>query len=210
MLADPIDTIIAKLTGDGIPVPDEALEQLARHAALVREMSQAYALVSKRDLPDIERRHIVDSLALAPVVCRLAGASATLLDIGGGGGFPAIPLKIVLPKLTMTLVERSEKRSWFLRKVVGDLRLTDVDVRFGEFPSAVKDIEPSIITARAVEKPEQLLKQVRRFLPVDSVFLCQSGDPGDPNDMFHVEHIKDEWSSTGLRRGSLHAIRRTS
>ncbi len=192
----------------------------------------------------------------------------TILDIGSGSGFPAIPLAILfsegkggneiasphpgsaphnnttgegeapaepsnkiskdldlaarqeprppapttneIPKspVRFILVERSEKKAGFLRQVVGDFGLAAVNVVLGEFPHVVKDQKVDFITARAVERPEKVLKGVMPFVTTGAVYICQSGDPSRwLRGMFHVEPIVDGWSEAGFRRGSLYCVR---
>ena len=98
-----------------------------------------------------------------------------MLDVGSGGGFPAIPVKVVLPQLRLTIVERSERKVGFLRKIVGALALADVDVLAREFSQVRADIRPDVVTARAVESPGRLSVQIANRLDARSVFLSQSG-----------------------------------
>jgi len=72
----------------------------------------------------------------------------------------------------------------------------------------VGDLRPDGISARAVERPRRILDGVLELLGGGGVVLCQSGDPGrEVRDKFHVEHVEDPWSESGLRRGSLYLIR---
>lgn len=193
----------------GLVLSPEAIDLLVQHAELVREWNRVASLVSKGDAEELEDRHVIDSLSLAPVVKAVCGDKGVLLDIGSGGGYPAIPLKIALPDTKVVLVERSVRKVGFLRKVVGALKLSGVDIRHGEFPEVTEDVVPGVITARAVDKPERVVAKALRFVERGAVFLCQSGDPG-PNvrEKFHVEHWEDEWSARGLRRGDLYVIKR--
>ena len=149
--------------------------------------------------------HVADSLSLVPYMPE----RGLLLDIGSGGGFPAIPLKIVRPGLDVVLVERSSKKVGFLRKVIGALGLKGVKLVEGEFPVCCRDLRPDVVTARAVERGNKVLRQIAKFLPERARFLCQSGDPeGKLGEMFHVEHVEDGWSWQGLRRGELYIVTR--
>ncbi len=195
----------------GITLDPEALKAMQRHVRLIREWNAFASLVSKGDLERLGEWHVSDSLSLAPVVLRACGPSGRLMDIGSGGGFPAIPLKIVLPDLELTLVERSVRRVGFLRKVLGALGLSKVKVVHGEFPVCVRGQRADAITARAVDKSRDVLKGVLEFMDEGAVFLCQSVDPrGLLADAFHVERIQDDWTAHGLRRGDLFLVRRAT
>ena len=192
---------------DGIRLSTQAARCLQRFVDLVCEWNAFASLVSRKDVPRLAESHVVDSLSIAAILARVCGSTGTLLDIGTGGGFPAIPIKIVLPGLEMVLVERAEKKVGFLRKAVGALGLRGVRICHGQFPQACRGQSPGAITARAVEKPDKLFKDILEFLPEDTVYLCQSGDPsGRVPHRFHVEHISDAWTNAGLRRADLHLV----
>ena len=200
---------MAFLQEQGLAVPADAPARWARHVELIRSWNTVAGLVSTGDLAQLETTHLPDAVSLVPVVQALGLAAGHLLDIGSGGGYPAIPLKVALPELRVTLVERSVKKVGFLRKVVGALGLKDVDIVAGEFPAAVSGAFADVITARAVELPGKIRPAVAAWMPRGAVFLCQSGVPTEfPADMFHVEHFRDAWSDRGLRRGDLYLVRR--
>lgn len=194
---------------DGFPVSDEQDTKIFRLLELIREWNPVVSIVSQGDAEMLVERHLVDSLSLVKLTSDLTVRTGVLLDIGTGGGFPAIPIKVMLPDLQVILVERSIKRIGFLRKVVAALRLEGITIVEGVFPAAVVRVTPDVITARAVEEPDRILKGVVPFVEAGAVFLCQSGDPrGKLPARFHVEPVEDAWSRTGLRRGSLYLVRR--
>lgn len=193
----------------GVSLSTSALESLDAFVSLITQWNQIASLVSQKDVERLVENHIVDSLSLVSAMASKRLGDAALLDIGSGAGFPAVPLKLALPDLHVVLVERSERKVGFLRKVVGDLGLSNVTIFHGEFPRIPLDVQANAITARAVEKPKKLVRDILRAMPVGSVFLCQSSEPLTLNQgLFHVEHIDDEWRKRGLRRGELSLITR--
>ena len=132
-------------------------------------------------------------------------------DIGSGGGFPAIPLALVFEELEAVMVERSRKKAGFLQNAVSELGLsTRVAVRQEDFPreGTLEGPKSWVITARAVEKPERVWHGIQKLVEQGAVFLCQWAEvPKVALETFHVEHIIDDWSKNGLRRGELHVIR---
>lgn len=193
----------------GIVLDARQIEQLTQYGFLLRTWSRFTALVSSGNLADLENLHVVDSLSLFDVVRGNAAPGETVLDIGSGGGFPAIPLAIALPDRKFVLMERSAKKVSFLRKVMGSLGLAHVSLIHGSFPEDAPDDPPVVITARAVERSDAILAEIADILPENCVFLCQSGDPTEKLDqeMFHVEHWEDAWTRSGERRGTLHLVR---
>src|SRR5207237_3357553 len=80
---------------------------------------------------EVELKHFLDSLTAAiPVLPQLqAGAELRVIDVGSGGGFPGLPLKIAFPSLRLTLNEATKKKARLLEAVVEMLRLEHVEVQ---------------------------------------------------------------------------------
>lgn len=189
------------------PLDKQCLAQLQMHVNLVREWNPVVGLVSNTDTAFIEERHLMDSLSLVPYVHRWCGEEGALLDIGAGGGFPVIPVKCVLPELSVTIVERSVRKVGFLQRVIAILGLKGVNLIHGNFPEALPKVEAACITARAVERPRQTIPAILKRMPRKCAFLCQSDVlPLLSERMFHVEQVNDAWRQAALRRGELHII----
>ena len=187
---------------------ERAQEKLEIYHTLLIEWNRFASLLSQGDAENHIIDHIIDGLSLVPVLSSLDPQRVHLLDIGSGGGFPAIPIKIMLPNLRMTLMERSQRKAGFLLKAVSMLQLDEVDVLSAVYPNQHPDRMPDVVTARAVEKPGLVIPEILDRLQPGSVFLNQSGLSSDESDSrFHVEHIEDVWTRKGLRRGSLSVVR---
>lgn len=198
------------LAEDGIPVSNEMLKQLARFNELILEWNPSASLVSLADATRLAQTHIPDALSIAAIIQRhTTNRALALLDIGSGGGFPAIPLKVVLPGMPLILIERTTKKVGFLRKVAASLGLREVTIHNAEFTPRMVTVNVGAVTARAVEKPKGVLKKVSEALPEGVVFVCQSGNPQSAvGPRFHVEHIVDKWTEAKLRRGDLFLVTR--
>lgn len=191
----------------GGKIDRKALEGIQTHLSLIRQWNSMLSLVSEGDVAFLEERHLIDSLSLIPYVWRHGGPAGGLLDIGSGGGFPAIPIKCMLPEMRLVMIERSMRKAGFLQRVIATVGLEGVEVIHGNFPESVPKVDVSCITARAVERPRHLHPSLlKRMLP-GSAFLCQ-GDltPLSSQKAFHVEHIDDAWRQAALRRGELYII----
>lgn len=204
-----IVSICSRLLGEaGISLDETQVEALDAYGALLREWNPYASLVSQRDMEKLWASHVADALSLAPWVRRLSGEGGVWLDIGSGGGFPLIPVRVVLPDIRVAAIERSQRAVAFLRRAVEALGLENVTVIEGEFPRACAEIRPAVITARAVERQEKILGNMRGFLNGETTFLCQSGKAAEKAaGMFHVEQVRDSWSEQGIRRGNLYLIR---
>jgi 16S rRNA (guanine527-N7)-methyltransferase len=209
-MMDPTQGSWVRLLADaGVPLGTDTTEALLKHLDLVREWNSFANLVSDGDIEYLLERHLVDALSLAPYLTKISKHQGSLLDIGSGGGFPAIPLRLILPGLRVTLVERSSRKVGILRKMLGTLGLTDVDILHGEFPicppGGLRGY--TAMTARAVERSAKFSKLLAPRLPGGTIFFCQSGETDDfEKGGLHVSEVRDEWTQANLRRGSLHLV----
>lgn len=110
----------AEVSASELSFSEDCLEKLARHYELLVKWNPAVRLVGSTDPRIVARRHTLESLVLTSHVPRPDG---TLLDIGSGNGFPAIPLKCALPSLQITMMEPLLKKSIFLERAILELDL---------------------------------------------------------------------------------------
>src|ERR1700747_2341506 len=108
-----------------LSLSDSQVEQIQQYTKILWTWNDKVNLTAIRDPLEILYRHFCESMfgaALLPVEnCRLA-------DVGSGGGFPGLPLKIVRPDLQLFLVESNVKKATFLAEAVRDLELMGVRV----------------------------------------------------------------------------------
>lgn len=98
----------------GVQVEDRHLEQFAIHATALQQWSRRINLTAITDPAIMATKHFVDSLAPVAHIPE----TASLLDIGSGGGFPGLPLKVLMPSVTLTLVDASRKKAHFQAHVI--------------------------------------------------------------------------------------------
>ena len=102
------------------------IEQFRLYLMLFCKASKEFNLTAITSIEDIIEYHFMDSLAL--VHSYDLSSISHFADVGTGGGFPGIPLKIANPHLKVTLIEVSAKKAEFLRNVVEQLGLENVFV----------------------------------------------------------------------------------
>lgn len=183
--------------------------QLDIYVALIQRWNAALSLVSAADVDRLEE-HIADSLSLTPYIASDGDRPVYLLDIGSGAGFPAIPLKLALPSLVLTMVERSEKKCTFLGTCVRTLGLAGVTLLNAPFHTELVSAGVYSVTCRALERPEELAPALERLIRAGSRLLCQSERlEGSLLADFPRDVVEDEWTAKGLRRGRLTLISST-
>ena len=112
------------------------------------------------------------------------------IDIGSGGGSPALPLKIACPWLRYVLVESRERKCAFLREAVRELGLRDVEVfagRFEDLPSRLGlESGADLISCRAVRLNDQLWDAASSLVAPSGRLLWFGGDPLGFPSTFHL------------------------
>jgi 16S rRNA (guanine527-N7)-methyltransferase len=108
----------------GLTIRDSQLEQFMRYLAHLMKWNKTINLTAIIDPKEIIIKHFVDSLAA--LVATSFPQNGVVLDVGSGGGFPGIPLKIVRSDMRLVLIEPVQKKCSFLNSVIGLLKLQDV------------------------------------------------------------------------------------
>ena len=135
---------------------DDQREAFAKYVELIEKWNKRTNIVSKSDAVKIIDKHIVESLYFYDD--EFFAKNTVLMDIGSGGGFPGIPLKIIAPTLQVSLVDSKRIKALFLKEVVEILGLEDVDVvcERAENLATSYSNKVDIVTARAVTKLKDL------------------------------------------------------
>ncbi len=105
------------------------IEQFMDYLNLIQKWNQQINLTAVDSADEIVVKHFLDALSLLSEV-ELEGTEK-IIDVGTGAGFPGLPLKIIYPELTITLLEAVKKKATFLRRVVYNLNLEQVEVIHG-------------------------------------------------------------------------------
>lgn len=117
----------------GLTLPPGAAEKLVAYLVLLAKWNKVYNLTSIRDPDEMITHHLLDSLAVLPVLQKsvLAGRQFALADIGSGAGLPGLVLAIANPDWKVTSVEAVEKKAAFQQQAKIELRLTNVSIHCG-------------------------------------------------------------------------------
>jgi len=131
-----------------LALSDSQVEQIQQYTRILWAWNDKVNLTAIRDPLEILYRHFCESMFgadLLPVEnCRLA-------DVGSGGGFPGLPLKIIRPDLQLFLVEYNVKKATFLAEVVRELGLTDARVLVNRYQELGEEVAPlDVVCSRAL------------------------------------------------------------
>jgi 16S rRNA (guanine527-N7)-methyltransferase len=142
----------------GITASLDLCNAIRRYTALLLQWNERISLTTITEPVEIVRFHFGESLFAASAVPIRNGR---LADVGSGGGFPGLALKLAIPDLDVTLIEANIKKATFLSEVVRDLKLDRVSVarsRMEDFSAGENGFD--FITARALGRHSDLLSWV--------------------------------------------------
>ena len=120
---------------NGVEITDAQLEKLEKYREILLFYNEKFNITTITEKQEVYVKHFLDS-----ILCKdLFVDNSKVIEIGSGGGFPSIPLKIVREDLNFTLVESTGKKCIFLKEVVKELNLKNVEVLNGRAEDFGKD-----------------------------------------------------------------------
>ncbi len=164
-----------------LSIAPEQLRQFAAYSALLKEWNQKMNLTAIVDDDGIAVKHFLDSVL--PLAHITVPEGAGLADVGTGAGFPGVPLKILRPDLSVTLLDSLQKRIRFLETVKETLSLSQVACVHGraEELGKVKDYREQfdILVSRAVANLKVLSEYCLPFVKVGGRFVALKAEEMD-------------------------------
>ena len=120
----------SQFSSHGFELSDSELAQFEQFLSLFMEYNAHTNLSAIRDREGIIEKHFIDSLYGVSIISEIMETSQNpaprLLDIGSGGGFPGIPLKIAIPELDITLLDSVGKKVKAMSHFIENIGLTDI------------------------------------------------------------------------------------
>jgi 16S rRNA (guanine527-N7)-methyltransferase len=178
-----MNTLIEELN-----VSRETIEKLEIFDELLKKWNPKINLVSRKSLPDVWTRHIVDSLQ----VYRCVEPAGHWVDLGSGGGFPGVIVSIIAsienPGLQVSLVESDQRKSAFLRTVLRETASKGVVIT--ERIEKAEPLEADVLSARALADLSKLFEFSKRHLKAEGMALFPKGASWKKE----VSDAKQEWN----------------
>ncbi len=152
-----------------------ALRRLSRYAELL--IASPVNVISAHSIDEIEARHFLDCLTLLDLP-ELHGSDVRIVDVGSGGGLPAVVLAVALPGASITAVESIGKKCAFIQRVIGALELSNIVVeaaRAEAFSGAGWRERFDVAVARAVGPLHLVAELCVPLLRVGGVLVAMKG-----------------------------------
>ena len=145
-------------------------QKLLDYLALLQKWNKTYNLTALRDPAQMISHHLLDSLTILPY---LANAQS-MIDVGSGGGMPAIPAAICRPDLRITMVDANSKKNTFLRQAIIELGLDNAAVSSSRVEDW-QDNQADIVTSRAFAELADFVRLTRHLLGENGHWAAMKG-----------------------------------
>lgn len=179
----------AGLAALGLPASPGLCARLLAYRDELARWNRVHNLSGVRDPQRMVAVHLLDSLALAPLV-----RGGRLADIGSGAGLPGLPLALLDPDLEVVLVEPRAKRALFLEHVVRTLAVANVKVERSRAEELPAGRDCDTVTARAFGTLAALIGAAAHLLaPRGHMLVAKGRDPGA-----EVAELPAGWSAEVL------------
>ena len=161
-----------------ISITNEQLNLFDKYYKLLVEYNEKFNITTIIEKQEVYKKHFVDSILGLEEFC-----GKTLIDVGSGGGFPAIPIKIMKDDLDVTLLEATGKKCSFLNSVIDQLQLKNIKVINGRAEDLAKNPnfreKFSLCSARAVARLNTLCEYCMPFVEIGGKFISYKANAED-------------------------------
>ena len=181
----------------GINLSEKQLEQFEKYFQLLIEWNEMINLAAITDPKEVAIKHMIDSLSCWNE--ELFDENIKVIDVGTGAGFPGIPLKIFKPGIKLTLLDSLNKRIVFLRTVVDELGLKNVECIHARAEEGARNKELreqfDLVVSRAVARLSVLAEYCLPFVKINGTFAALKG-------MKYAQETQDGKKAVSILGGS--------
>ena len=172
-----IDAGIVRLADAGnVALPPDAREKLEAYIALLAKWNATFNLTAIREPERMVTHHVLDALAVLP---HLPDADSRprlrLLDVGSGGGVPAIPLAIARPQWHIVALDSNHKKGAFLQQAVNEIPLPNAEAVVARVEDYVPSAPFDIVISRAFSDLETFVASSARHLAPQGLLVAMKG-----------------------------------
>ncbi len=192
-----IDVFSKKCNDFGIELSEKMLQNFETLYNFLVSENEKYNLTTITDKEKVYFLHFLDSLA----GCSYIPKSANVLDVGSGGGFPALPLKIVRDDITLTMVDSVAKKVNYLNAASNVLSLDNavaIHSRIEDLARTEKRENYDVVTARAVARLNTLCEYCLPLVKIGGVFIAYKS--------YSDEELKEAENAIRILGGKLEKI----
>jgi 16S rRNA (guanine527-N7)-methyltransferase len=185
----------------GVSVQADTVVRFLNYLFELKKWNRAYNLTALKKDRDIIIKHFFDSLLFLKVFPQDSGK---VCDVGSGAGFPGIPIAIVRPDISITLIEPSRKKCAFLRNIIKVINMNNIVVLEARVED-IRDCNYNIAMTRALFSIDEFIKKAKHVVKKNGCFIVSKG-PKFREELekmptnAHFEHIAYTLPLTSLQR----------
>lgn len=172
-----IDTLVEGVSEFDIELSEKQKSQFSYFKELIQDWNEKINLTAITEDKEMDIKHFLDSISVFKAGKIYAGKS--IIDIGTGGGFPGIPIKIMEPRCEVVLFDSSKKKLKVLDDVIDKLELKGIRTVHGRAEECSRTEEfrevYDIATSRAVANLATLCEYCLPFVKVGGYFISMKG-----------------------------------
>lgn len=179
------DRLARRAKRAGTPLSPELAARLETYFRLLETWNRKINLTGL-NLNDVAPETL-DRLLIEPLIAarHIPTAASRMLDVGSGGGSPAIPMALAVPSVRLLMVESKTRKAVFLREAIRAVSLDGADVAASRFEELLARPElheaHDVVTIRAVRVEPRVLSNLQAFLkPRGLLFLFRGTTAADP------------------------------
>ena len=173
------EKFVLELSKHNFELTDKQKQQFKLYFKMLIEVNEHVNLTRITEEDEVYLKHFYDSITPLFTFGAVFKDGATLCDVGAGAGFPSIPLKILKPGLKVTIVDSLQKRLNFLKDLISELGLTDVELVHGRAEDVGQNKlyreRFAIVTARAVARMSVLSEYCLPLVKKGGYFVALKG-----------------------------------
>jgi 16S rRNA (guanine527-N7)-methyltransferase len=181
------DALAEGVAALGVALPDDAQARLLAYVDLLAKWNRTYNLTAIREPARMITHHVLDALAILPLLPQRDGLR--VLDVGSGGGVPGLPLAIARADARVTLLDANSKKTTFLTQAAIELCASNVQVATARVEAYAPDAPFDVIVSRAFSELADFAAGAARHLAPQGVLAAMKGVHPDeelaalPNDI---------------------------
>ena len=161
---------VSALQEMGVEASSKDVEALGAYLTLLDKWNAVYNITSVTPKSKWVSTHLYDSCSIISLL-----PEGSLLDIGTGGGFPGLPIAILQPQREVFLLDRSHKKTAFLRQAIIELGIKNVTVETTRIERYQPTARFSVIVSRAFSELRLFVQMASKFCKPDGVLVAMKG-----------------------------------
>ncbi|MCF6807559.1 16S rRNA (guanine(527)-N(7))-methyltransferase RsmG [Thiotrichales bacterium 19S9-12] len=179
--------IEAAINSLGLKATLNQIDKFKQYIDLLEKWNKAYNLSAIRNKAQMYPYHLYDSLVIAPYI-----KNKQVIDVGSGAGLPGIPLAVLFPEKSFTLLDSNIKKSRFQRQVALELQLENIEIIHSRVEEHIPSEQYDYVISRAFSSLAQMYQWCNHLIKDNGLFLAMKGQ----SPTFEINELQEKYHIT--------------